>query len=222
MSLTVRRGAWMIFGLLPILAAAQAGKLVIPDFADLAKKATNSVDITLDGDMLKSASHFVGSAGGDSANEVSSVVSGLKSITVRSFTFDKPDMYSQQAVEGVLAQVEVPGWKKIISVRDKGERVEIHMRQNAEDGGLLIVAEKPQQLTIVNIAGKINMDQLRELQGHMGVPAMPGVMGGGAASAAPPASPVPPVPPVVVTPAPPAPAAQQGPPAQPRSPGPGI
>ncbi len=222
MSLTMRRGAWMVVGLLPIMAAAQAGKLVIPDFADLAKKATNSVDITLDGDMLKSASHFMGSGGGgDSANDVSSVVSGLKSISVRSFTFDKPDMYSQQAVEGVLAQVDVPGWKKIVSVRDKGERVEIHMRQNAEDGGLLIVAEKAQQLTIVNIAGKINMDQLRELQGHMGVPAMPGVMGG-AASAAPPAPPVPPVPPVVVTPAPLAPAAQEAPPAPPRSAGPGI
>jgi hypothetical protein len=219
MSLTIRRAAWVVIGLLPVLAAAQAGKLVIPDFGDLAKKATNSVDITLDGDMLKSASHFMGSGGGgDSATDVSSVVSGLKSITVRSFTFDKPDMYSQEAVEGVLAQVDVPGWKKIVSVRDKGERVEIHMRQNSEDGGLLIVAEKSQQLTIVNIAGKINMDQLRELQGHMGVPAMPGVMGG-AALPAPPATPVPPA---VVTPAPPAPAAQQAPPAPPRSTGPGI
>jgi hypothetical protein len=218
MSLTIRRAAWVVIGLLPVLAAAQAGKLVIPDFGDLAKKATNSVDITLDGDMLKSASHFMGSGGGgDSATDVSSVVSGLKSISVRSFTFDKPDMYSQEAVEGVLAQVDVPGWKKIVSVRDKGERVEIHMRQNSEDGGLLIVAEKSQQLTIVNIAGKINMDQLRELQGHMGVPAMPGVMGGAAL----PAPPAPPVPPVVVTPAPPAPAAQQAAPAPPRS-GPGI
>lgn len=208
MSLTLQRTAWMAIGLLPVLAAAQAGKLVIPDFSDLAKKATNTVDITLDGDMLKSASHFMGAGGGgDSANDVSNVVSGLKSISIRSFTFDKPDMYSQREVDGVLAQVDVPGWKKIVSVRDKGDHVEIHMRQNAEDGGLLIVAEKAQQLTIVNIAGKINMDQLRQLQGHMGVPAMPGVVGAPAA-AMPPAPPAPPMPPAVVTPAPPVPAAQ--------------
>ena len=126
MSLKIRRTAWVAVGLLPVLAAAQAGKLVIPDFSDLAKKATNSVDITLDGEMLKSASHFMGGgAGGDSANDVSSVVNGLKAISVRSFTFDKPDMYSQQAVEGVLAQVDAPGWKKVVSVHNPGERVEI-------------------------------------------------------------------------------------------------
>jgi len=216
MSLTLRRSGWLLVGLLPVLAAAQAGKLVIPDFGDLAKKATESVDITLDGDMLKSATHLMGAAGGRNSTDtdVSSLAAGLKAITVRSFTFDKPDMYSQKDVDGVLAQVDVPGWQKVISVRDKGERVEIHMRQNSEDGGLLIVTEEPKELTIVNIAGKINMDQLRQLQGHLGVPNMQGIVGRAAA----PASAVPPVPPTapaIVTPAPPAPAAQQAAPAAP-------
>ncbi len=212
MSLSLRRSSWMVVGLLPVLAAAQAGKLVIPDFGDLARKATNSVDITLDGDMLKSATHLMGAGGvrNGSTTDVSGLVSGLKAITVRSFTFDRPDMYSQQAVEGVLAQVDVPGWKKVISVHNKGERVEIHMRENAADGGLLIVTEEPMELTIVNIAGKVNMDQLRQLQGHMGVPNMQGIMGG----AAPPAAPAVP-PPAITTPAPPSPAAQQAAPAPP-------
>jgi hypothetical protein len=216
MRVMLRRSSWMVVGLLPVLAAAQAGKLVIPDFGDLAKKATGSVDITLDGDMLKSATQLMGLAGGHNSSDadLQSLAAGLKAITVRSFTFDKPDMYSPQAVEGVLAQVNVPGWQKVVSVRDKGERVEIHMRQNAEDGGLLIVTEDPKELTIVNIAGKINMDQLRLLQGHLGVPNMPGIVGG-AAPAATPVPPVPPAAPVVVTPAPPAPAAQQVAPATP-------
>ncbi len=216
MSISVRRSGWLLVGLLPVLAAAQAGKLVIPDFSDLAKKATESVDITLDGDMLRSATHMMGAGGSrhSADTDVSSAVAGLKAISVRSFTFAKPDMYSQQDVDGVLAQVEVPGWKKVISVREKGERVEIHMRENAEDGGLLIVSEEPKELTIVNIAGRINMDQLRQLQGHMGVPNMPGIVGSGAPAAAP-VPPLPPAPPVVVTPAPPAPAAQQAAPAAP-------
>ncbi len=217
MNLPFRRSGWMLIGLLPVLAAAQAGKLVIPDFGDLAKKATEAVDITLDGDMLKSASHFLGAGGGrnSGAGDVSGVVDGLKAISVRSFTFDKPDMYSQQEVDGILAQVNVPGWKKVISVREKGERVEIHMRENEADGGLLIVTEEPRELTIVNIAGKINMDQLRQLQGHMGVPNIPGIIG----SYLPAAPPVPPTPPAAVaTPAPPAPSAQQAPPAPPAQP----
>ena len=204
MSLSAARCACVVAGLLPVLAIAQAGKLVIPDFADLAKKATQTVDITLDSDMLKSATGMLGGSGGHKGGggNLSNVVDGLKAITVRSFTFDKPDMYSEQEVAGVLAQVDAPGWKKIISVREKGEHVEIHMRENSADGGLLIVAEQPKELTIVNLAGKINLDQLRQLQGHMGVPSMPGVIG----NAAPPAPPVPPAP--VAPPAASAPAAQ--------------
>jgi hypothetical protein len=191
MKLTAVHCGWMVAGLLPVLALAQAGKLDIPDFSDLAKKATEAVDITLDGDMLKSASHLMGGSGGHFANgqDMSSVVNGLKAITVRSFTFDKPDMYSEQEVAGVLAQADAPGWKKVISVHDKSGHVEIHMRADSEDGGLLIVTEEPKELTIVNIAGKINLDQLRQLQGHMGVPSMPGLVG----ASPPPAPPVPPV-----------------------------
>jgi hypothetical protein len=219
MSLSMRRSGWMLVGLLPVLAAAQAGKLVIPDFSDLSKKAIETVDITLDGDMLKSATHMMGGGDGrhSGGGDVTDVVGGLKAITIRSFTFDKPDMYSQQDVEGILAQVNVPGWKKVISIRDKHSRVEIHMRENAEDGGLLLVTEDPKELTIVNIAGRINMDQLRQLQGHMGVPNIPGIVGGAAPAAAP-VPPVPPTAPVIVTPAPPAPAAQQAVPAAPATP----
>src|SRR3984885_9705499 len=203
MSLTLRRSSWMLVGLLPVLAAAQAGKLDIPDFGDLAKKATSSVDITLDGDMLRSASHLMGAGGGRGPNDtdVSSLVAGLKAVTVRSFTFDKPDMYSQQAVEGVLAQVDVPGGRKVVSVRENGE-----------DGGLLIVSEEPTELTIVNIAGKISLDQLRQLQGHMGVPNLQGMVG------APAALPAPPSPAAVATPAPPLPAAQEAAPVAPTPP----
>lgn len=214
MNPTLRRSGWALFGLLlPVLAAAQAGKLIIPDFSDLASKATEAVDITLDGDMLKSASHMLGGVRGRNASDadVSALVSGLKAITVRSFTFDKPDMYSTADVERILTQVNVPGWKKVISVREKGEHVEIHMRENTEDGGLLIVTEEPRELTIVNIAGRINMDQLRELQGHMGVPNLQGIVG--RAEAAMP--PLPPTPPAVTTAAPPAPVAQQVPPVPP-------
>lgn len=214
MNIALRRSGWILAGLLlPVLAAAQAGKLVIPDFSDLAKKATEAVDITLDGDMLKSATHMLGGAGGRNDTDVAGLVSGLKAISVRSFTFDRPDMYSTEDVERILAQVNVPGWKKVISVREKSERVEIHMRENTEDGGLLIVTEEPRELTIVNIAGRINMDQLRQLQGHLGVPNLQGIVG----DALPP-SPVPPTPPAVTTAAPPAPAAQQAAPAPPAPP----
>jgi Domain of unknown function (DUF4252) len=175
----LRRSAWVLMGLLPGLAAAQAGRLVIPDFSDLARKATGTVDITLDGDMLKSATQMMGAVGGlhSGDTDLSGVVAGLKAISVRSFTFDKPDMYSPEVVAGILAQVDVPGWHRVVSVRQKGEHVEVHMRADTADGGLLVVSEEPRELTIVNIAGKINLEQLRALQGHLGVPILPGIIG---------------------------------------------
>jgi hypothetical protein len=180
---------------LPLLAWAQAGKLVIPDFSDLSRKATGSVDITLDGDMLRTATQMMGavSAVRSGDTDVANIVAGLKAISVRSFTFDKPDMYSPQAVAGILAQVDVPGWRKVISVRQKGEQVEIHMRADTADGGLLVITEEPLQLTIVNIAGKINLEQLRALQGHFGVPVIPDIIGNAASGAAT-TSPAPPAP----------------------------
>jgi hypothetical protein len=187
----LRRGAWVLVGLLPVLAGAQAGKLVIPDFSDLAGKATGSVDITLDGDMLKSATQMMGAVGalrsGDT--DLSGVVAGLKAISVRSFNFDKPDMYSPEVVAGILAQVDVPGWRKVISVRQKGEHVEVHMRADTADGGLLVITEEPLELTIVNIAGKINLEHLRALQGHFGVPNLPGIIGNVAPAAPAPGTP---------------------------------
>jgi hypothetical protein len=91
-------------------------------------------------------------------------------------------------------------------VRNKGEHVEIHMRADSEDGGLLIVIEEPLELTIVNIAGKINMDELRELQGHMGVPNIQSLIGNSPTAPATTAAPSAPSA-ATTTPAAPAPAA---------------
>ena len=51
MSTTLRRSGWMLVGLLPVLAAAQAGKLVIPDFGDLAKQYSKDASAARGGDL---------------------------------------------------------------------------------------------------------------------------------------------------------------------------
>jgi hypothetical protein len=48
------------------------------------------------------------------------------------------------------------------------------MRDNAADGGMFMIAAKPMELVLVNIAGSVNLESMRKLQGRMGVPAMPG------------------------------------------------
>lgn len=184
--------------LLPVLATAQAAKLQLPDMSRLADKAKSSVDISLDGDMLKNAAGFMGGGKEGSNAELSEVMKGLQGVYVRVFEFEKPDMYSMKDIESVVKQVESQGWKKLLSVREKTERVEMWMNENDADGGFFFVASEPTELVMINIVGKVDMATLSQLQGKMGVPNLPGMA---------PAAPVPPAPATSpAAPAPPAPA----------------
>jgi hypothetical protein len=173
--------------LLPLVSVAQAARLKMPDFSGLAAKAKESVDIDMDRDMLRNAGSFLsGKAGSD--QDFAKQVAGLESVTVKVFSFAEAGQYSLRDVESVVKQVEKGGWKKLLSVRDGEERVEMWMHEGS-DGGLFFVASEPKELVLINIAGKVDLATLASLQGRLGVPNM------GMAPPAPPAAPAPPAPP---------------------------
>ena len=183
------------------LAWAQAARLKMPDFSDLEGKAKESVNIDLDKDMIKNAMGFM--AGGDKADpQLAEALQGLESVMVKVFSFDKPGVYSMRDIEKVIKQVESGGWKKLLSVRDGEERVEMWMRDGTKDGGMFFVAAEPKELVMINIAGKVDLATMAKLQGHLGVPNMG--MGGPPAPPAPPAAPAKPAAPAAPA-APPAP-----------------
>jgi hypothetical protein len=174
--------------LLPMAALAQAARLKMPDFSGLASKAKESVDIDLDRDMLKTAMGFMSGANADP--ELAEQIKGLESVSVKVFSFEKPGVYSMRDIEAVVKQVETQGWKKLLSVRDREDRVEMWMRDggaNPADGGMFFVASEPKELVMINIAGKVDLSVLSKLQGRMGMPNL----GLGAAPPAPPAPPAP-------------------------------
>ena len=172
-----RTGMLMALALLPLVALADDGRIKMPDFSALAEKATKSVDISLDKDMLKNAAAFMGGGGSSVDPEFAAAIKGLDGIYVKAFNFDRPDLYSRKDIDALARQVEGKGWKKLISVQDKGERVDMWMRDNAADGGMFMIAAKPMELVLVNIAGSVNLESMRKLQGKMGMPMMPGGMG---------------------------------------------
>lgn len=193
----MKRPVWILcLALLPIVSVAQAAKITLPSFDALAARATETVNITLDGDTLQSAGGFLGGRSGDAARdaEVAQIVKGLEGIQIRVFNFDKPGMYSPADIEPVLAQVQAPGWKSLLQVRDGEERVEMWLRERNAGGGFLLVAAEPKELVIINIAGDVDLQKLSRLQGKMGIPALPG------APPAPPAPPAPGAPPAPATP----------------------
>jgi hypothetical protein len=159
---------------LPALAAAaDPGQLRMPDFAALSKRASQSVDISLDPSLL----HLAGLAfdnDGDADNAaVGDLVRGLKGIYVRSYTFDQPGEYSKADVEAVVAQLLAPGWQPVVSTHDlkEGSKVDIYLRRTGDrTDGVAIIAAQPRELTIVNIVGSIDLAKLARLQGQFGVP----------------------------------------------------
>jgi hypothetical protein len=157
---------------LPALAAAaDPGRLRLPDLSALSKKATQSVDISLGPSLLRLASGVIGDDGDSAA--VNDLIKGLKGIYVRSYTFDRPGEYSKADVKALQAQLLTPGWIPVISTHDlkQGSNVDIYLLRNGDHtDGVAIIAAQPRELTIVNIVGPIDLARLARLQGQFGVP----------------------------------------------------
>ena len=159
---------------LPALAAAaDPGRLQLPDFSALSKKASQSVDISLDPSLLRMASGAISLDNDSDGAAVNDLIKGIRGIYVRSYTFDRPGEYSKADVEAVRAQLLAPGWVPVVSTHDlkQGNNVDIYMlRTGDHTDGVAIIAAQPRQLTIVNIVGEINLAKLAQLQGQFGVP----------------------------------------------------
>ncbi|MGH8294622.1 MAG: DUF4252 domain-containing protein [Steroidobacteraceae bacterium] len=156
-----------------LAAAADPGRLQLPDFPALAKRATKSVDITLDPSLLRLASGVIDDNSGANGAAVNDLIKGLRGIYVRSYTFDKPGEYSKADVRAIRSQLLAPGWQPIVSTHDvkQGSHVDIYVqRSDNRTEGIAIIAAEPLQLTIVNIVGSIDLAKLARLQGQFGVP----------------------------------------------------
>lgn len=150
-------------------APAWAQRLNLDLPANLADKASEVVDVTLDGSTLKLAAKFLN----DDADQrtVRDVVQKLQGIYVRSFTFDKDWEYDRAILDGVRKQLG-PEWKKIVNVRSRKENSEVYIdtKPDGTPAGLVVMTAEPRELTIVNIVGPIDIDKLANLEGAFGIP----------------------------------------------------
>lgn len=167
---------WLFGSLLLSGVACRAAepRLVLPDFSDLTKKASQSVNITLDSSLLVMAGKFLD---GDDPQDaaVREVIKGLSGIYVRSYTFGEDNAYRQSDIDAVNAQLTSPGWSRLVQTKDRksGANVDIYVMVAGEKAiGMALIASEPRELTIVNIVGSIDLDKLRKLEGHFGVPGL--------------------------------------------------
>lgn len=143
-----------------------------PGLDKLAAKAEESADVTLDANMLQFAGRFLSGKDGDEA-KAKKLISGLKGIYVRSFEFAKEGEYSSADVDAVRAQLQPPVWSRVVGVRSRnGENAEVFFKNSTPNqiGGLVVIAAEPKELTIVNISGVIQPEDLADLSGQFGLP----------------------------------------------------
>jgi Domain of unknown function (DUF4252) len=151
----------------------EPARLKISGLEKLAAKASEVVDVNLDGPMLKLASRFIDEDENQEDVHVKKMLQNLKGIYVKSFEFEKEGEYTDADVEAIRAQLHAPAWMRMVSVRSKkqGENAEVYfMGSESNIQGLAIIAADPKELTVVNIVGPFDIEELSKLSGHMGVP----------------------------------------------------
>jgi Domain of unknown function (DUF4252) len=156
----------------PLAWAAPNPRLVLPDFAALAQKATQAVTITLDPGLLSLAARFLdGNDPQDAATR--EIIKGLQGIYVRSYTFDRDSAYRQEDIDAVRKQLAAPGWNRLVETHSKRTQANVDiyiMLDNNQAIGLAVIASEARQFTIVNIVGAIDLEKLHKLEGQFGVP----------------------------------------------------
>jgi hypothetical protein len=150
-------------------------KLRIENLEALASKADHVVDVTLDENLLRLIPAIILKTDKNAveAKNVARIAAGFKGVYVRSFNFSDEGQWKESDLAGIREQLKEPGWSKIVSVRSRkdGQNVEVYlMTDPANLGGLAILATQANELTVVNIVGKINIEDILALQGQFGIP----------------------------------------------------
>lgn len=154
------------------LAAMPRGQLLLPEMAGLADKAAESVNVTLDQNLLGLGCRFLNAEEPDEA-AAKKVCQSLTGIYVRKFTFDTDYAYPKADIDGIRRQLAAPGWSRIVEARSRKEQTDVDVYLLIDGGrarGLAVIASEPREFAVVNIVGSIDLEQLHDLEGKFGVP----------------------------------------------------
>ena len=154
--------------------AVAGPQLKIPDFSHLRAKAVDSVDITLDGFLLRLAQKFAADDADDPDGDPEmAILRDIKSLRVRTFEFANEGEYSRADVESVRKQLIAPDWSALVQVRERDRESNVDVYINTDGSkilGLAVIASEPREFTIVNIVGNIDIDKFAKIEGQFGVP----------------------------------------------------
>lgn len=160
-----------VFAVLMMAAVVPlAAQIQIP-LDSLAAKASDTSGISLDSSMLKLAGNFLA---GNKAQDpgFQKVMSALKSIAFKKFTFAEEGQYQPAELAPLYTQLRSSGWGEMITMQRKGGQSTFYTKSDGgQISGLTVIATAPKQVVVVSVEGTIDLAKLAALAGHFGIPA---------------------------------------------------
>lgn len=157
-------------------ASAQAdGQLQFAQLNQLESRATDVVEVTIDGKLLDIAKRVMLKSNDADAKKAADAISGLKGIYVRVYKFANDNEYNPADIEQIRSQLNQPGWDRLANVRSRknNQKVDVFARfagDSATMNGLAIVVSEAKSVALVNVVGTIDIDALAELGGKLNIP----------------------------------------------------
>ncbi|MCA1619343.1 MAG: DUF4252 domain-containing protein [Acidobacteria bacterium] len=159
-------------------ARAQAGqtsggRLRLDDLDRLAPKAAETVNIEIDGFLIKFAGSILSEKDAEE-QAVKEIVEGLKGIYIKSYEFKAEGQFSEADLSEVRRQLLAPGWTRVMDVESRGldfGDAEFYMASaGGRVEGLALLFVRRRELTVINIVGAVDVDKLKKLKGALNFP----------------------------------------------------
>jgi hypothetical protein len=147
-----------------------------PAMLDLQAQAAVKESFTLDRAMLGAAADIMN----DRDPEVRQSINKLDGVSVHLLRFGANTFADPVEVDAVRDAYHLRGWKHLVTTTDRGGPVHNGTADVwvVMDGvnlrGAVVLAETPQSLTLVTVAGNLSPIDLLHLRGHFGIPRFDG------------------------------------------------
>lgn len=154
-------------------ASAQDARLHFERLNGLETKASEVVEVNVDGKLLGLAKRVLSKLKDQDTKKVAQAINGLQGIYVRVYNFDKEGEYNVAEVDEVRAQLASPDWEKLANVRSKknSQKVDVYTMFSGDTmSGVAVVISEAKSVALVNVIGPIDIDLLMELSGKMNIP----------------------------------------------------
>ena len=152
---------------------ASGGRLRLDSLERLAPKAAETVNIEIDGFLIKFAGSLLSNEDADE-RAVKELVEGLRGVYVRSYEFKSEGQFSEADVATVREQLRAPGWTRLMDVESRGldfGDAELYVASaGGRVEGIALLVVEPKELTVINIVGSVDVDKLRKLGNTLNLP----------------------------------------------------